>query len=92
MAEITALVSLLTTLVETVKVAVIAPAGIVTLDATKALKLDDASATVVPPVGAGLVNVTVPLVVVPPTTGETDQVTDDGIGARTLINALWLVS
>ena len=88
----TAVVSLLKTLVETVKVAVIEPAGIVTFDATKALKLDDANATVVPPVGAGLVNVTVPLVVVPPTTGETDQVTDDGIGARTVTNTLWLVS
>jgi len=88
----TALVSLLTTLVVTVKVAVIAPAGIITLDATKALKLDDAKDTAVPPKGAGLVNVTVPLVVVPPTTGETDQVTDDGIGARTVIKALWLVS
>jgi hypothetical protein len=77
----TALVSLLTTLVETVKVAVIAPAGIVTLDATKALKLDDASDTVVPPVGAGPEMLRVPTVDVPPTTGDTDQVTDDGVGA-----------
>ena len=84
----TALVSLLTTLVVTVKVAVIAPAGIVTLDATKALKLDDARETVVPPVGAGPEMLRVPTVDVPPDTGETDQVTDDGIGACTVINAL----
>jgi hypothetical protein len=84
----TALVSLLTTLVVTVKVAVIAPAGIVTLDPTNALKLDDASDTVVPPVGAGPEMLRVPTVDVPPLTGFRDQVTDDGIGARTLINAL----
>lgn len=80
--------SLLTTLVETVKVAVIAPAGIVTLDATKALKLDDASATVVPPAGAGPDIEIVPVVDVPPTTGDTDHDTDEGIGACTVINAL----
>ena len=88
----TALVSLLTTLVLTVNVAVIAPAGMVTLDPTKALKLDDASDTVVPPVGAGPEMIKVPVVAVPPTTGEVDQVTDDGIGACTVIKALWLVS
>ena len=80
--------SLLTTLVETVKVAVIAPAGIVTLDPTKALKLDDASATVVPPVGAGLVMEIVPVVYVPPTTGDVDHTTNDGIGACTVTKAL----
>jgi hypothetical protein len=84
----TALVSLLTTFALTVNVAVIAPAGIVTLEATNALKLDDASATVVPPVGAGPEMLRVPTVDVPPLTGFTDQITDDGIGARTLINAL----
>jgi hypothetical protein len=84
----TALVSLLTTLVVTVKVAVIAPAGIVTLDATKALKLDDARETVVPPVGAGPEMLRVPTVDVPPDTGDTDHDTDEGIGACTVINAL----
>ena len=73
--------SLLTTLVLTVNVAVIAPAGIVTLDPKIALKLDEAKVTVVPPAGAGLVNVTVPVVELPPTTGDVDQVTEDGIGA-----------
>jgi hypothetical protein len=81
-------VSLLTTLVETVKVAVIAPAGIVTLEATNALKLDDARATVVPPAGAGPEIEIVPVVDVPPGTGFTDQFTDEGIGASTLTNAL----
>ena len=73
--------SLLTTLVETLKVAVIEPAGMVTLDPTKALRLDDANETVVPPVGAGPEILRVPVVGVPPGTGDTDQVTDEGIGA-----------
>jgi hypothetical protein len=79
---------LLTTLVETVKVAVMAPAGIVTLDATNALKLDDASDTVVPPAGAGPEILRVPTVDVPPGTGFTDQVTDEGIGASTFTKVL----
>ena len=77
----TALVSLLTTLVVTLKVVVIAPAGMVTMLPTKALKLDEAKETVVPPVGAGPVKVSVPVVEVPPTTGDTDQVNELGIGA-----------
>ena len=84
----TALVSLLTTLVETVNDAVIAPAGMVTLLPTRALKLDDANETVVPPDGAGPEMLRVPVVDVPPGTGEVDQVTCTGIGARTLIRAL----
>ena len=62
-------------------VAVMAPAGMVTLDPTKALRLDDANETVVPPVGAGPEILRVPVVDVPPGTGDTDQVTDEGIGA-----------
>ena len=81
MAEITALVSLLTTLVDTVNVVVIAPAGMVTVLPTKALKLDDAKETVVPPDGAGPEMLRVPVVDVPPGTGDTDQLTDEGIGA-----------
>ena len=79
---------MLTTLVETVKVAVIAPAGIVTLEATNALKLDDASATVVPPKGAGPEMINVPVVDVPPDTGDVDQETNTGAGAVIVINAL----
>ena len=63
------------------KVAVIEPAGMVTLLPTRALRLVDAKETVVPPVGAGLVKVSVPVVEVPPTTGDTDQVNELGIGA-----------
>ena len=88
MAEITALVSLLTTLVVTLNVVVIEPAGMVTVVGTRALKLDDANETVVPPVGAGPEMIKVPVVDVPPTTGEVDQVTCTGIGARTLTKAL----
>ena len=70
------------------KVVVIAPAGMVTLLPTRALRLDDANETVVPPVGAGPEMLRVPVVDVPPGTGEADQVTDEGIGARTLTKAL----
>ena len=88
MAEITALVSLLTTLVDTVNDAVIAPAGMVMLDPTKALKLVEARDTVVPPVGAGPEMLRVPTVDVPPGTGDIDQIIDEGIGARTFTKAL----
>ena len=80
----TALVSLLTTLVDTVNVVVIAPAGMVTVLPTKALKLDDAKETEVPPVGAGPEMINVPVVFVPPLTGEEDQVTCTGVGAVTI--------
>ena len=88
MAEITALVSLLTTLVDTVNDAVIAPAGMVTLLPSRALKLEDARETVVPPDGAGPEMLRVPTVDVPPGTGDIDQIIDEGIGARTLTKAL----
>ena len=84
----TVLVSLLTTLVETLKEAVMAPAGMVMLLPTRALRLDDANETVVPPNGAGPEMIKVPVVDVPPTTGKVDQVTCTGIGARTLTKAL----
>ena len=73
--------SLLTTFVDTVNDAVIAPAGMVKLDPTNALKLDDAKETVVPPVGAGPEMLRVPVVELPPGTGEVDQVNELGIGA-----------
>jgi hypothetical protein len=83
-----ALVSLLTALVVTVKVALISPAGITPLDATKALKLEDANETVVPPVGAGPEMTIVPVVELPPTTGELDQLIITGAGAVTVMSAL----
>ena len=62
-------------------VVVMAPAGMITLLPTRALKLDDANETVVPPNGAGPEMLRVPVVDVPPDTGDTDQITDDGVGA-----------
>ena len=87
-----ALVSLLTTLVETLKVAAIAPSGIVTLLPTKALKLDDAKETTVPPTGAGPEMINDPVVDVPPTKSDVDQETCTGVGDCTLMSVLWLVS
>ena len=84
----TALVSLLTAFVDTVNDAVIAPAGMVTLLPTIALKLDEASETVVPPVGVGPEIINVPVVDVPPTTGDIDQDTCTGVGASTFNKAL----
>jgi hypothetical protein len=68
-AEITADVSFATRFVETVKVDVICPEGIVTLVGTSALRLLDASETTVPPTGAGPEIEMVAVVDVPPETG-----------------------
>ena len=68
-----------TSLVEAVNVALVEPAGTVTLVgtvATAVLLLD--SVTTVPPDGAGLLNVTVPWEVVPPYTEVGLSVTDNG--------------
>ena len=80
--------SLLTTLVETLKVAVIDPAGIFTVVGTRALRLLDAKETVAPLVGDGPEMLIVPVVDDPPDTGDTDQITDEGIGASTFTNVL----
>ena len=65
-----------------------APAGMVILDPTRALKLDDANDTVVPPDGAGPEMIKVPVVDVPPATGDVDQFTITGAGEVTVIKAL----
>jgi hypothetical protein len=68
-AEIVTEVELLTLLVETVKVALVAPAGTVTLAGTVATPvLLLASVTSVPPDGATPLSVTVPCEVLPPLT------------------------
>ena len=60
-AEIVADVEMRTTDVLTVKVALLAPAGTVTLDGPLAAPLLLESLTVTPPAGAGLLSVTVPV-------------------------------
>jgi len=61
-------VKLATTVVDTVKVAVLLPAGTVTLLRTVAAALLLESVTGVPPVGAKSFRVTVPVELLPPTT------------------------
>jgi hypothetical protein len=61
-------VAVLTALVSTEKVAVVAPAVTVTLSGTVAAALSLARITSAPPASAGLVSVTVPVEEVPPVT------------------------
>jgi hypothetical protein len=73
-AEIVAVVAAVTDVVVTVKVALVAPAGTVTLAGTVAAVELSESDTAAPPAGAAAVNVTVPVDELPPTTlvGLTD--------------------
>ena len=92
MAEITVLVSFETKLVDTLNDAVIAPAGIVTLVGTSALRLLDASETTVPPTGAGPEMLMVHVVEVPPETGAFVYASERGNGHRIVRSTLWFVS
>jgi hypothetical protein len=79
-AEIVAGVDAVTDVVATVKVALVAPAGTVTLAGTDAaLELSD-SVTTAPPAGAAALRATVPVEELPPTmlAGFTD--TEDSVG------------
>jgi len=91
-AEIVTGVLLATGVVVTVKVAVVAPAATVTLDGTVAAAvLLLLSVTTSPPVGAGPLNVTVPVDEVPPVTVAGFKLTVLGTGAETVKLALCVV-
>ena len=76
---------LVTTEVEILKVAVVDPAGTVTVEGSDATELLEVKLTAVPPVGAAEPNVTVPVADDPPVTelGETDNFeSKDGLMVR----------
>ena len=79
-AVIVADLSVVTAVVDTVKVAVVAFAAMVTDAGTDALASELLNVTTMPPVGALLLSVTVPVDVVPPTTdfGERLTLTSEG--------------
>ena len=64
----------------TVKDALVAPAGTVTLEGTLAAPLLLESVTIAPPAGAGPLNVTVPVEGVPPMTLAGFSVSDERVG------------
>src|SRR4051812_22509594 len=71
-------------LVVTVKLAKVAPAGMVTVTGTVAKVVLLESETTEPPVGAGLAMLTVPVEFVPPLTVEGLSETEDRVGAVTV--------
>ena len=80
-----------TALVLTGKVALVAPAGTVTLPATVAtagLLLD--SVTGAPPAGAGPFSLTVPVELLPPVTVVGLTLSELGMGGITVSEAVWL--
>ena len=79
-AEMVADVEAVTDVVVTVKVALVAPAGTVTLAGTEAALELSESVTTVPPAGAAALRATVPVEELPPTmlAGFTD--TEDSVG------------
>ena len=90
-AEIVAVVALVTLLVVIGKVAVVAPAATITLAGTVAERLLLERVAVIPPVGAGPLSVTVPVDPVPLVTlvGETE--TPESAGGETVKVAYFLV-
>jgi len=83
-------VEVATALVVTVKVALVAPAGTVTLPGTEAtagmlLKRETAA----PPLGASPFNVAVPIAAVPPVTLVTLRANEESTGGSTVSRALW---
>ena len=85
-----------TALVLTMNVALVAPPAIVTLGGTLAAPLLLESATCAPPVGAGPLNVTVPVEEFPPTTlvgfSESEDRVGRGGGAAVTVSEAVLVT
>jgi hypothetical protein len=85
-----------TVLVLTTNVALVAPAAIVTLEGTLAAPLLLESATCAPPVGAGPLNVTVPVEEFPPATlvgfSESEERVGGGGGAAVTVSEAVLVT
>ena len=79
-AEIVEEVEMRTKDVLTVKVALVAPAGTITLEGTLAAPLLVESVTCAPPAGAGPLSVTVPVEDVPPTTPVGLSVSEETVG------------
>ena len=80
---------MITTDVCTVKVALVAPAGTVTLDgtlATDGLLLE--SDTTTPPLGAGALSVTVPVEELPPVTLDGLRLREESVGGVTVSEAV----
>ena len=95
-AEIMTEVEARTAEVLTVNVALVAPAGTVTLEGTLAAPLLLESATCAPPVGAGPLNVTVPVEGFPPATlvgfSEREERVGGGGGAAVTVSEAVLVT
>lgn len=72
--------------VATLKVAVELPAGTVTLGGTVASELLADSPTEIPPAGAALLKVTVPVEGLPPTTEVGSRDTDDNVNAGVIVS------
>jgi len=83
-AEMDAIVVLLTAMLVTVNVAVVAPAATVTLAGTVATAVLVLSATITPPAGAAAFRVTVPVDDVPPVTDLGLKLNELGTGPRTV--------
>jgi len=84
-------VTMATALVLTVKVALVAPAGTITLEDTLAAPLLLESVTCAPPTGAGPLSVTVPVEdCVPPITLVGFTANEDRLGGPTASKAVWV--
>jgi hypothetical protein len=90
-AEIEAEVAVATAVVVMEKVTLVEPLGTTTVAGTTALELPEVKLTVMPPVGAGPLNVSVPDAVLPPVTEVGETVRPAGNGAVIVSVALALI-